>query len=238
MRAPRILVVQHEDKCPPALFGTWLTEAGCLLEICRPYAGDDLPDPAAYDGWVVLGGAMGANDDAENPWLESVKGRIRQAAGAGLPTLGICLGHQLVAVALGGTVERNPLGQQIGLIPLGWTPEAETDELLGALTTPRRGVQWNDDIVTRLPPDAVLLAATGRDEIQAVRYAPTVWGVQLHPEVDVEVVRPWAASDAGSHETCGIDQAALMAEIESAGAELDDAWRPLAQAFAALAGRG
>jgi GMP synthase (glutamine-hydrolysing) len=96
-------------------------------------------------------------------------------------------------------------------------------------------VQWNDDIVTELPDGAVLLAATPEGEVQAARYAPSVWGVQLHPQVDDVVLRPWAEEDRGSHETRGIDTDALLADVKAARAELDDAWRPLAEGFAALA---
>jgi GMP synthase (glutamine-hydrolysing) len=233
--SPTVLVIEHEDKCPPALVGQWLAEAGCALEVCRPYAGDAVPALDAYDALLILGGPMGAHDDEQHPWLRTVKQRVREAVAAHLPTLGICLGHQLIAVALGGTVEKNRHGQQLGLLGVGWTEAAGTDELMGPLTTPRRGVQWNDDIVTALPDGATLLAATGRDEIQAVRYAPTVWGVQLHPEVDVPVLLPWAESDRGSHEARGVGQQALLRDIGAARAELDDAWRPLASGFAALA---
>ena len=234
MTRPVVLVVEHDSECPPALVGTWLAEAGCDLDVRRPYAGGDLPGLAAYDGLLVLGGPMGANDDDRHPWLGPVKDLVRQARGSGLPTLGICLGHQLVAVALGGTVGPNPQGQQVGLLEVGWTAAAAGDPLLGPLAPPRRGVQWNDDVVTALPPDATLLAATGRGEVQAARFAPRVWGVQLHPEVDVPVLVPWAESDRGSHETRGIDTDAVLGEIDAARAELDAAWRPLATRFAAL----
>ncbi|MFC4786457.1 type 1 glutamine amidotransferase [Nocardioides sp. MAHUQ-72] len=230
-----VLVVQHEDDCPPALVGDWLVEAGCALEVCRPYAGDEVPGLESYDALLVLGGPMGANDDAKHRWLPVVKERVRDAVATGLPTLGICLGHQLIAVALGGTVGRNPRGQQLGLLEVGWTAEALADPLLGPLAAPRRGVQWNDDIVTRLPDGATLLAATGAGEVQAACFAPAVWGVQLHPEVDHDVLAPWAESDRGSHEARGIDQDALMRDIAEARAELDAAWRPLASGFAALA---
>jgi GMP synthase (glutamine-hydrolysing) len=234
--APLVLVVEHDRECPPALLGDWLTDAGCALDVRRPYAGDDLPaDLASYDGLLVLGGPMGANDDAKHPWLGPVKALVRDAVGTQVPTLGVCLGHQLAAVALGGTVGLNPQGQQVGLLGVGWTDAAKDDELLGPLATPRRGVQWNDDVVTGLPADATLLAETGRGEVQAVRYAPRVWGVQLHPEVDVPVLQPWAESDRGSHETRGIDTDAVLRDIDAARAELDDAWRPLADGFTALA---
>ncbi|MCW2843614.1 MAG: glutamine amidotransferase class-I [Nocardioides sp.] len=235
MSVPTVLVVEHERECPPGLFGEWLAAAGCALDVRRPYAGDELPELAPYDALVVLGGPMGAKDDDKHAWLGPVKDRIRTAVADAVPTLGICLGHQLVAVALGGDVDRNPLGQQVGMLGVGWTPEAATDALLGPLATPRRGVQWNDDIVTRLPAGAVLLAETEHGEIQAARYAPTLWGVQLHPEVDADILRPWAASDRGSHEARGIDQDAVLRDIEGARAELDAAWRPLAVGLARLA---
>jgi GMP synthase (glutamine-hydrolysing) len=235
-----ILVVQHEDDCPPALVGDWLAAEGCRLDVRRPYAGDPLPGADSlgeHDGLLVLGGPMGADDDAKHHWIGPTKELLRHGVAAGLPVLGICLGHQLLASALGGEVTRNPLGQQLGLLEVGWTDAAASDPLLGPLSTPRRGVQWNDDIVATLPDGAVLLAATPRGEVQAVRYAQLAWGVQLHPEVDAEVLRPWAASDQGSHEARGIDQDALLADIEAARDELDRVWQPLAAGFAVLVRR-
>lgn len=235
----RVLVVEHDAECPPALFGDWLEEAGCTLDVVRPHAGDDLSaldGPHGFDGLVVLGGPMGADDDEKHAWIGPVKAQLRAAYADGLPTLGICLGHQLAAAALGGTVRRNDHGQQVGLLGVGWTDAAAADELLGPLATPRRGVQWNDDVVVELPEGAVLLAETTRGEVQAVRFGPRMWGVQLHPEVDAAVLRPWAEEDRGSHETRGIDTDGLLRDVEAARAELDDAWRPLAHGFAAIAG--
>jgi len=231
-----LLVVEHDAECPPALMGGWLSEAGCVLDVRRPYAApdglSDLPALASYDGLMILGGPMGADDDAKHAWLGPVKELVREARESGLPTLGICLGHQLIASALGGRVERNPRGQQVGLLDVGWTAAAAADALLGPLASPRRGVQWNDDLVTALPDGATLLAETPYGEVQAVRYAPAMWGVQLHPEVDAAVLRPWADEDRGSHETRGIDTDRLLREIDAARAELDEAWRPLAEGFA------
>jgi GMP synthase (glutamine-hydrolysing) len=233
-----VLVVEHDRECPPAWFGAWLDAAGCDLEICRPYAGDRLPEGraglAAYDGLLVLGGPMGADDDARHPWLGPVKELLRDARRADLPTLGICLGHQLIASALGGRVVVNPLGQQVGLLDVGWSGDAADDALVGGVASPRRGVQWNNDVVSELPDDAVLLAATPAGEVQAVRFGRRMWGVQLHPEVDDVVLRPWAEEDRGSHETHGIDTDGLLEAVRAAREELDGAWRPLAQSFAEL----
>jgi GMP synthase (glutamine-hydrolysing) len=120
---------------------------------------------------------------------------------------------------------------------VGWTAEAAADELVGPVATERRGVQWNSDVVTALPEGTVVLAETARGELQAARFAPTAWGVQLHPEVDRTVLESWAAGDRDDHLEKGIDQEAVLREIDGARAELDEAWRPLAVRFAELARR-
>jgi GMP synthase (glutamine-hydrolysing) len=138
----RVLVVEHDTHCPPALIGAWLAGAGGAVDVCRPYAGDELPATPDADALVVLGGPMDAGDD-RHAWLEPTRALIRAAADQRVPTLGICLGHQLCALAFGGVVGRNPLGQQVGLHQIGWTDAASDDALLGALATGRRGVHWN-----------------------------------------------------------------------------------------------
>ncbi|MDT0201632.1 type 1 glutamine amidotransferase [Nocardioides sp. AE5] len=240
--APRILVVEHEAICPPGHVGRWLAEAGARLDVRRMGAGDPLPDDLDdHDALLVLGGTMGAGDDATHPWLGPVKELIRSAASDDVPVLGICLGHQLVAVALGGEVSRNPLGQQVGLVPVGWTDEAATDPVLGALAraaatgAPTRAIQWNDDVVTLLPYGASVLAETPQEEIQAVRFAATVWGVQFHPEADAEIAAAWAAGDADRHRALGIDTTARLDQARAAASELEATWRGLADAFARVA---
>lgn len=239
MTGPRVLVVEHDRDCPPALVGDWLAAAGCTLDVLRPYAGDQVPatlDAAEHDALLVLGGPMGVRDAERHAWLRPTMGLVRQAVGAGVPTLGICLGHQLVATALGGAVDANPEGQQLGLLDVGWTDAAVDDPLVGGLTSgARRGVHWNNDVVTAVPDDAVVLARTADGQVQAARFAPAAWGVQLHPEVTADVLRPWAEDDRGSHEARGIDQARLLADIEVARPELEAAWRPVAERFADLA---
>lgn len=223
-----VLVVQHEDECPPALLGTWLEDAGVVLDVRRPYVGEALPaDLTGHEGMVVLGGAMNADEDAAHPWLVPTKELIRTAVRDGVPTLGVCLGHQLAAVALGGAVGRNPRGRQIGVYDVGWTEEASTDPLLSGLATPRRAIQWNEDLVLVPPPGAALLGATSLDEIQAMRFGPTVWGIQWHPEATLEILTTWAASEPGPASEAG------LSAVRNAAVELELAWRDLGKAFAA-----
>jgi GMP synthase (glutamine-hydrolysing) len=217
--------------------GEWLAEAGLVVDVRRPYAGDALPpDLAGHAGMVVLGGEMGAYDDADHPWLTDVKQLCRTAVATGDPLLGICLGHQLLAVALGGEVAPGPHGQQIGVLDIGWAPEAYVDPLLAPVTalddTP--AVQWNNDVVTRLPDGAVALARTPRGELQAARFGAAAWGVQWHPEAGVEIIAPWAEHDRDDAVERGVDVDAYVEDVAAAGERLRRTWRVLADAFAAV----
>lgn len=233
----RLLVVQHQDDCPAARFGPWLEAAGAALDVRRLHAGDALPASLAeHDGLLVLGGSPGALDDEVAPWLPAVRALLEEAASSGTPTLGICLGHQLAAVALGGEVCRNPRGQTVGLTPVTWTPDAAADPLVGALVAADpspRAIHWNNDVVTTLPPGAVLLADGPAGAVQAARFAPTVWGVQLHPEADARIAGLWAASEDAGHPTREPGSPVLR-EIDEAHDELGRRWEPLATAFAGL----
>ena len=193
MTTPRepchVLVVQHQDDCPPALIGEWLVEAGCVLDVRRPYAGEALPDDlAGHDAFLVLGGSMGANDDDTHDWLPPTKELVRDAAQRRTPTLGVCLGHQVAAVALGGEAGRNPRGQQLGLLPMGWTDAAGQDDLTRGLVGTGYGVQWNDDIVPARPgrdrrarPHPAGRAAGGAVRPDGVGSAAPSRGRRTHP---------------------------------------------------------
>ena len=94
--------------------------------------------------------------------------------------------------------------------------------------------QWNDDIVTRLPEGAVALADNERGDLLLARLAPTVWGVQGHPEADLGIVTAWADSDAGAPELADVDVPAALAAVADAQPAIEAAWRPVAEAFARL----
>lgn len=235
MASTPLLVVQHEDACPAGWLGDWLVEAGCALDVRRPDLGEELPgDLAQHSGLLVMGGPMGARDDGIAPWLPATRGLIQDAAETGVPALGVCLGHQLCAVALGGEIAVNPQGQQFGVLPIGWLPAADADQLFAPVVGARIGVHWNNDVVTDLPPGAELLARAPRGEVQAARFAPTVWGVQWHPEVDDAAVATWADEDRGSYPEGVVDD--RVAAIAAAVEELAASWRPLADSLARARG--
>ncbi|HEV2797351.1 MAG TPA: type 1 glutamine amidotransferase [Nocardioides sp.] len=230
----RVLVVEHQASCPPHLVGRWLAEAGCTLSVCRPYTGDALPALTSYDAVLVMGGDMGAYDDDRAPWLPALKSLVRDAVDASVPALGICLGHQVMAVALGGEVARNPRGQTVGLQPVGWSEDVADDLLFSARGGDEAAIHWNNDIVVRMPDGGVVLARTPGGEVQVARLAPLAWGVQSHPEVDTDVVTGWAAEDRDDLVALGLDEQAVLAEIKDAEAALEAQWRPLVQRFAEI----
>lgn len=237
---PVVLVVQHEDGAPAGWFGERLEELGCRLDVRRPYADDDLPTARQVDGLVVLGGAMDSWDDEGSPWLPSVRTLVRDAAAARVPTLGICLGHQLAVLALGGETGRNPGGATVGLRPVGWCDTARTDPLTGPATDATTVAHWNSDVATRLPDGATVLARTADDAVQAARLAATVWGVQCHPEVDAAIVRTWIEEELPRvpDEPGRSPMEAFGAEMERHQDELRRQWEPLAASYARMVREG
>ncbi|MEO8851000.1 MAG: type 1 glutamine amidotransferase [Allobranchiibius sp.] len=224
-----LAIVTHETNCVAGLLGDAWEDAGIELRIFAPYLDvNDLPtDLARYDGLVVLGGHMGANSDDDYPWLAPTKALLVDAIRKDVPTLGVCLGHQLLASALGGTVDVNDLGTRIGLTSVALTDAGRDDEVL-ASSVARRATHWNEDVVTYLPAGAVRLATAPDGTVQAARYAPRAWGVQFHPEVTAAIFRSWDEEDPSLPNIQGIGDSIAAAEEE-----LRTTWAPLALRFAA-----
>lgn len=235
----RLLVVVHEDDAGPGRLAAHLP----ALDVRRPYAGEALPvDLHGYAGLLVLGGSMGASDDDVAAWLPATRRLLAEGVERGLPTLGICLGAQLLAAATGGQVRRGDAGLEVGLVPVRWQPAAADDALLGALALAAGagggggvGVpQWHQDAVTNLPPGAVLLATGDRYPHQAFRLGDRAWGLQYHPEVTLADFEAWMRGGHGAVRAHGLDPERVLAEFAAADAELDRVAAGLARAFAAL----
>ncbi len=228
----RLLVVQHEPDAPAAWLGEWWTELGVHLDVVRADLGEPVPERwGDHDGLVVLGGAMGAADDTLVPWLAATRTLLADAVARGVPTLGVCLGHQLAAAALGGAVGRNPSGRTTGLVPVRLTAAGARDPLLSGLHG-LPAVHYNDDVVVRVPPGAEVLAVLPDGHPQALRLGPTAWGVQFHPETSPEVFGAWLRWDSPNGLTPEQDE--LVAAVTAARDVLRAAWQPLAERFAAI----
>ena len=230
-----ILVVQHEDGAPAGWFGEELERAGARLDVRRPYAGDPLPaDVGGIDALVVLGGAMAAWDDERAPWLPGTRALVRTCERAGVPVLGICLGHQLATRALGGEVGPNPAGTTIAVLPLCWAEDAGEDPLFAAMIGTERAVHWNSDIAAALPAGARVVATSPDGAVQAARLGHSAWGVQFHPEAGPEIVGRWAREDGQPYAEAGIDLEQYLSDVRTHRAELEDGCARLARSFLRL----
>lgn len=236
--APRLLFVQHADDCPPGWFGEWVARAGLDYEVVHGVRGDEVPiDLDGYAGLVVLGGDMGANDDAAHPWLTPTKALIASAVRRNQWFFGICLGHQLAAAALGGRVVRNPHGQATGLTPVVLTAAGRTDSLLGGIPEGARSVQWNSDVVSVVPKEATVLATAPDGTAQAIRYGERAWGVQFHPEASPAIFNSWTFDQRSADVRPGFDLSTLALEVAAAEPQLRATWEPLVSRFASFVRR-
>ncbi|MCL6544695.1 MAG: gamma-glutamyl-gamma-aminobutyrate hydrolase family protein [Bryobacteraceae bacterium] len=148
------------------------------------------------DGFIFMGGPMSANDGLG--YIHAELSLIRQAVEAGKPVLGICLGAQLIAKALGARVYRNPV-KEIGWFPIWWTPQAASDPLLAGLEGPETVFHWHGETFD-LPDGAVWLARSERCQHQAFRVGENTYGFQFHLEVTPEMIQDWVRQDANSND--------------------------------------
>ncbi|MFF0434026.1 type 1 glutamine amidotransferase [Streptomyces sp. NPDC004327] len=235
----RILVVEHEDGAGPGLVGERLRAAGLDTRVHRPWRGEELP--GSLDGWsglIVLGGSVNCEDDTAAPWLPRVRALIREAVEARIPVLGICLGGQLLAHALGGRVAVRALGPELGTVPLRRLPAADDDPLFGTLPEGAPAAQWHWDEIDRLPPAAVPLLTGDDCRHQAFRAGACAWGVQFHPEALTGTIAGWAAADAPRMRADGLDPDGAVASVREAEPRLRAVWGAVADAWAGVVRAG
>jgi len=233
---PRAVVIQLADSDPPGWLGEWLPAAGLELDVIRPYEGEPVPSTVPGDALIVLGGEMSAYEEGRAPWLRPTRALLSAAVAADVPTLGVCLGAQLLAVQFGGRVQvGDPAGPEIGLCEVSMAAAAVGDHLLGTLPPRVPAIQWHYDGVAEVPPDAVVLASSPRYACQAFRIGDLTWGIQWHPEVTPEIAASWAAHDPGALGANGLDAVVLLDAFVSRQQELIDTWRPMATRFAVTA---
>ncbi|MGH3498815.1 MAG: type 1 glutamine amidotransferase [Nocardioidaceae bacterium] len=233
----KLLIVQPDPGCTADRYGTWLTEAGAELSTCGPYAGDEVPPQVDGGGLVVLGGHMGAMDDHEFPWLADVRALMRSSADRGVPTLGICLGAQLLAAACGGQVEVGRRGIEAGVVEVRWRDEAAEDALVSALPDPFPGPSMHRDAIAQLPSGAVWLGQTALYPYQAFRVHERAWGVQFHPEVSLPSFTDWRHQVSEEQwDAYGVDGDAVVEQLRERDDEVAAAGEQLAKRFATVAG--
>lgn len=158
----------------------WAQDRGHSVHVTRFWAGDPLPSPGAFDWLIVMGGPMSVHDEAAHPWLADEKRFLRAALDAGTRVLGICLGAQLLAEALGARV-RPARAREIGWFPVTLTPEARRLGALAGLPERWEVFHWHGETFD-LPAGATRLAGSEACENQAFVHGSGVCAFQFHPE--------------------------------------------------------
>jgi GMP synthase (glutamine-hydrolysing) len=184
------VVAQHAANEGPGLLAGVLGRAEVQTRTVRLDCGDPLPPAADLGGVIVMGGAMGVHDTDAFPWLEAECRWIADAVRSDLPVLGVCLGAQLLAAALGASVTTGP-APEIGVDDVALTADGRADPVLGPEGDRVSVIQWHGDTF-EIPDGAVRLATGERYPNQAFRYGRVAYGLQFHVEVDDAMAEAWA----------------------------------------------
>lgn len=186
-------IIQNDPEVPPGNLAENLADQRVAFRLLHAYRNEELPDPAEISALIVLGGAMGANDDDRFPFLSPLKQLIRSCLDHSTPYLGICLGGQLLAAAMGTQVV-SCRWEELGTLQVTLTHKGEADPLFHGIPSPFNTFQWHHDSFD-LPAGATLLASSPVCPHQAFRIGSNAWGLQFHPEVTEQIIRTWAAWD-------------------------------------------
>lgn len=190
--------------------GLRLDVLGCKVRVIDARC-DALPALAGLAGVVITGSHAMVSE--REPWSEGAAAWLRAAVQAGVPVLGICYGHQLLAHCLGGEVGYHPGGIEIGSVEVQLLPGASGDPVLGALPPVFPVQVVHRQSVRTLPKGAVRLASNGHEPNQAFRVGVAAWGVQFHPEFSAQAMRAYVDKLAPELREEGHDPAALSAQV-------------------------
>lgn len=217
----KILVVQNVARERLGLLEHALRARGAAWDVADLDSGDAFPDPLPYDALVVFGGPDSAND--ATPKMIEELDRIRAAARAGMPFLGVCLGMQALVKALGGRVPPSPVreigwrGPDKNLFTVSLTPEGRQDPLFAGLDSPFVIFQLHGETVEPTPGTA-LLATGAFCPVQVIRAQDRAYGIQGHFELTQPMFDDWLDEDA---DLKTLDRAALLNDYVSVKADYE-----------------
>jgi GMP synthase (glutamine-hydrolysing) len=216
------LIIETGTPAPPlkrhGSFAHWIRVAAGLQRdhaaVCRVIDGHALPRRDGYAGVLITGSASMVTERLD--WSERSADWLREAAHADMPLFGICYGHQLLAHALGGAVDFNPVGREIGTVRIERMDSAIDDPLFGDHPPAFDAHATHLQTIMKLPEGAIALARSDKDGCHAFRWGKSVWGVQFHPEFSTAMMRGYIAArhEKLLHE--GLDRAAIERTVTAA----------------------
>ena len=210
------LILEHSDHSGADRFTPLLRDRGHRLDIRRLHHGDSLPsDLDGVDAIVSCGGAPNPLDDAEHPWMAAEVDLLREAHASDRAVIGICLGSQLLARALGGTVARLEGGIELGWMPVRLTPDGREDPVFAGVAWESRQLHAHRWHVSELPPGSTLLASSDRCRVQAWRCGMRSYGFQYHLEAHHDSIGQWCSQDPASLSEAGTTREAIDAGTEA-----------------------
>ena len=208
-----IVVFEHGPSTGALRLGAALRDHGHRLRVVSLHDGD--PAPADFDdvdGVVTTGGRQSPLDDLE--WIEPQLEYLRRAHEGGLPVIGICLGCQLLARALGGEVGKMDGGVELGFQEVSLTPVGAEDPLHAGIAWTSLQVHCHSYQVTEVPPGARVLARSQQCPVQTWALGLRTYGIQYHPEVYPETIETWAAEEPQDLDEAGIKPDLLRAQTK------------------------
>tara|TARA_R110000782_G_scaffold49668_18_gene108092 strand:- start:1215 stop:1943 length:729 start_codon:yes stop_codon:yes gene_type:complete len=192
MDIKRILVFQHLRIEHPGIFLDFFKEDGIDLHVIELDEGEQIPDLKAYDALWVMGGPMDVWEEAKYPWLINEKAAIQKAVNElKMPYVGICLGHQLLADALGGEVGLGTF-PEVGVMPIYKTETGKQSPCLKNMPDKMHCLQWHSAEVKTAPAGMDILSYSDKCAIQSLSLGTQVFTMQYHQEIIAPTVSGWS----------------------------------------------
>jgi len=229
---PRALHIMNESSGPARAFVDALEARGFEIVTVSPHAGELPESPEGFAAILSGGGTADTHQTDQHPWLIHEVALLREAIARGVPTMGLCLGAQLLTEAAGGTVYRSDPAE-VGWFDVDAAPEAAADPVMGSLPPSFRAMQWHL-YACELPAAAVELARSPAC-VQAFRIGEAAWGTQFHIETTRDILVSWADMAQDELDRYGYDRARYDAELDRYGPAHEAIGRDMAGRFAEVA---